>query len=153
MRLPDARYKEATQTFAFCREAVSRVAALPGVERVAVATGFPLGRAFDNGYFVEGQPEPLPGRGPVAFRQDISEGYHDALKIPLLEGRLFNPQDTEKSPLVVIVDQEFVARNFPNQPAREVLGKRLRFAGDTEGWREIVGVVGHVGPGQVLRLR
>ena len=44
----------------------------------------------------------------------------------------------------MIVDQEFVARNFPNQPAREVLGKRLRFAGDTEGWREIVGVVGHV---------
>jgi len=62
----------------------------------------------------------------------------------LLEGRLFNAQDTEKSPLVVIVDQEFVARNFPNQPAREVLGKRLRFGGDSDGWREIVGVVGHV---------
>ena len=62
----------------------------------------------------------------------------------MLEGRLFNAQDTEKSPLVVIVDQEFVARSFPNQPAREVLGKRLRFGGDSDGWREIVGVVGHV---------
>ena len=144
MRLPDGKYKEASQTFAFCREAMSRVSALPGVERVAVATGFPLGRAFDNGYLVEGQPEPLPGRGPIASRQDVSEDYHNALKIPLLEGRLFNAQDTEKSPLVVIVDQEFVARSFPNQPAREVLGKRLRFGGDSDGWREIVGVVGHV---------
>jgi predicted permease len=143
MRLPDAKYKEASQAAAFCREAMSRVSALPGVETVAVATGFPLGRASENGYLVEGQAEPLPGRGPRSFRQDVSEDYHKALRIPLLEGRLFNAQDTEKSPLVVIVDQEFVARSFPNQPAREVLGKRLRF-GESEGWREIVGVVGHV---------
>jgi putative ABC transport system permease protein len=144
MRLPDGKYKEASQTFAFCREAMARVSTLPGVERVAVASGFPLGRASDSGYLVEGQPEPLPGRGPSSHRQDVSEDYHLALKIPLLEGRLFNAQDTEKSPLVVIVDQEFVARSFPNQPAREVLGKRLRFGGDSDGWREIVGVVGHV---------
>jgi predicted permease len=144
MRLPDGKYKEASQTFAFCREAMSRVAALPGVESVAVATGFPLGRATDNNYLVEGQPEPLPGRRSQTHRQDVSEDYHKVLKIPLLEGRLFDARDTEKSPLVVIVDQEFVARSFPNQPAREVLGKRLRFGGDSEGWREIVGVVGHV---------
>jgi putative ABC transport system permease protein len=144
MRLPDAKYKEASQTFAFCREAMSRVAALPGVETVAVATGFPLGRASDSGYLVEGQPEPLPGRGPSSHRQDVSEDYHKALEIPLLAGRLFNAQDTENTPLVVIVDQEFVTRNFPDLPAREVLGKRLRFGGDNDGWREIVGVVGHV---------
>ena len=144
MRLPDGKYKEASQTFAFCREAMSRVSALPGVERVAVSTGFPLGRATDSGYLVEGQPEPLQGGWLASFRQDVSEDYHAVLKIPLLEGRLFNARDTETSPLVVIVDQEFAARNFPNQPARNVLGKRLRFGGDDDGWREIVGVVGHV---------
>jgi putative ABC transport system permease protein len=85
----------------------------------------------------------LPGLGPSSFRQDVSEDYHNALKIPLMEGRLFNAGDTEESPLVVIVDQRFVARSFPNQPVSEVLGKRLRFGGDSD-WREIVGVVGHV---------
>lgn len=144
MRLPDAKYKEASQTFAFCREAMSRVSVLPGVETVAVATGFPLGRASDSGYLVEGQPEPLPGLGPSSHTQDVSEDYHKALEIPLLAGRLFNAHDTENTPLVVIVDQEFVTRNFPDHPAREVLGKRLRFGGDNDGWREIVGVVGHV---------
>jgi putative ABC transport system permease protein len=144
LRLPDAKYKEASQVAAFYREAMARVSALPGAETVAVATGFPLGRASENGYLIEGQPEPLPGRGPQSYRQDVSEDYHDALKIPLLEGRLFNVHDTENSPLVVLVDQEFVARSFPNQPAREVLGKRLRFGGEGEDWREIVGVVGHV---------
>ncbi len=116
MRLPDGKYKEASQTFAFCREAMSRVSALPGVERVAVASGFPLGRVSDSGYQVEGQSEPLPDRWLASFRQDVSEDYHTVLKIPLLEGRLFNTQDTEKSPLVVIVDQEFVATKF-SKPA------------------------------------
>ena len=143
MRLPDARYKEASQIFAFCNEAMSRVSALPGVERVAVSTGFPLGRAGENGYEVEGQPEPAPGRGPRSYRQDVSADYHAVLDIPLLEGRLFNDRDTENTPLVAIVDDEFVARSFPNQPAREVLGKRLRF-NERDGWLEIVGVVGHV---------
>jgi len=144
MRLPDGKYKEASQTFGFCREAMSRVSALPGVERVAVATGFPLGRATDTGYEIEGEPERSTNRWLPSFREDVSEDYHNALKIPLLEGRLFNAQDTEKSPLVVIVDQEFVTRNFPAQRARQVIGKRLRFGSDSDGWREIVGVVGHV---------
>ena len=143
MRLPDARYKEASQIVAFCNEAMSRVSALPGVERVAVSTGFPLGRAGENGYEVEGQPEPPPGRGPRSYRQDVSADYHTVLKIPLLEGRLFNDRDNEKSPLVAIVDDEFVARSFPNHAAREVLGQRLRF-NERDGWLEIVGVVGHV---------
>jgi len=144
LRLPDAKYKDASQTSAFLNEAASKVSALPGVERVAVATGFPLARGTDSVYAVEGQPEPLPGHALGAIRQDVTSEYHEVLRIPLLAGRQFNVQDTETSPLVVIVDREFVARNFPNQSSREVIGKRLRFTGDTEGWREIVGVVGHV---------
>ncbi len=144
LRLPDAKYKEASQTFAFLNEAASKVSALPGVDRVALATGFPLARVTESAYLIEGQPEPLPAHAPNALRQDITADYHDVLQIPLLEGRRFNTQDTETSPLVVIVDREFVARNFSNQSPREVLGKRLRFTGDNEGWREIVGVVGHV---------
>ncbi|HSE34210.1 MAG TPA: ABC transporter permease [Pyrinomonadaceae bacterium] len=144
LRLPDAKYKDASQTFAFLNDTAAKVAALPGVERVALATGFPLGRATDTTYLVEGQAEPLPGRTFNAVRQDVSGDYLDVLRIPLLAGRHFNSQDTETSPLVVIVDREFVARNFPNQMPSEVVGKRLRFTGDSDGWREIVGIVGHV---------
>jgi putative ABC transport system permease protein len=144
LRLPDAQYKDASQTFAFLSEAVARVSTVPGVERVAIATGFPLARVTESSYVLEGQPEPLPGHSLNAFRQDVSDNYHNVLRIPLLQGRLFNAQDTETSPLVVMVDHEFVARNYPNQSPPEVLGKRLRFVGDSAGWREIVGVVGHV---------
>jgi predicted permease len=144
LRLPDAKYKDSSQTFAFLHEAASKVSTLPGVDHVALAGGFPLGRVADSNYLVEGQPEPLPGRIQSAWRQDITADYQKVLRIPLLEGRLFNAQDTETSPLVVIVDQEFVARNFPNHLPHELVGKRLRLTADNEGWREIVGVVGHV---------
>jgi putative ABC transport system permease protein len=78
MRLPDAKYREASQTFAFCRTAMARVAALPGVEQVATATGFPLGRVSDSEYSIEGHPEASTGRALTAQRQDVSENYqHD----------------------------------------------------------------------------
>jgi putative ABC transport system permease protein len=144
MRLPDAKYREMSQALAFGRAAMSRVSTLPGVERVAVSTGFPLGRASDTDYIVEGQTGSVTGRSPVALRQDISEDYYKVLDIPLLEGRLFTAHDTETTPLVLIVDEELVARSFPNRSLREVIGKRLRFLGEKEDWREIVGVVKHV---------
>ena len=144
LRLPDAKYPEASQALSFCHEAMTRISTLPGVESVAVTTGFPLGRASDADYTIEGQPELLPGQLNAAQRQDITGDYHKTLNISLLAGRRFNAQDTETTPPVVIVDEELAARSFPNQPLSEVLGKRLRFGGDSDGWREIVGVVRHV---------
>ena len=123
---------------------MGRVASLPGVERVAIASGFPLGRVSESEYSIEGQPQTATGRALTAQRQDVSDDYHKTLKIPLLEGRLLTTQDTETSPLVVIVDEEFASRNFPGRQLHELIGKRLRFGSDTEGWREIVGVVRHV---------
>ncbi|HXD34159.1 MAG TPA: ABC transporter permease [Pyrinomonadaceae bacterium] len=144
LRLPDPKYPDGAKTSAFSNEAIARVAALPGVERVAMASGFPLGRTGDISYAVEGQPEPPPGREPPAIQQDVTEAYHQVLGIPLREGRLFNSHDTESAPLVVIVDDQFAAQAFPNRPLSEVLGKRVKLSGDDARWREIVGVVKHV---------
>ncbi|MGH9871754.1 MAG: ABC transporter permease [Pyrinomonadaceae bacterium] len=144
LRVPDAKYPGASQALEFNRAAAERVSSLPGVVGVAVATGFPLGRASDVSYTVEGQPAAQPGHGLTGIRQDVSETYHGVLNIPLREGRLFTAYDTETTPLVLLVDEEFVARNFPNQPLRQVIGRRVRFDGDSYGWREIVGVVRHI---------
>ncbi|HSE96777.1 MAG TPA: FtsX-like permease family protein, partial [Blastocatellia bacterium] len=129
----------------FLKEVMRRVAAHPGVEQVSVATGFPLGPASENGYWIEGQPEPKqPGDWSVAITQSVSETYHQTLNIALLAGRLFTDRDTADSPLVVIVDEDFVRRHFPDGSPSSAIGKRLRFGGERESWREIVGVVRHV---------
>ena len=145
LRLPDAKYREAAQTTSFLKEVMRRVATLPGVEGVSVTTGFPLGRGGENGYWIEGQPEPRqPGDWPVAVTQSVSEDYHQTLGIALLTGRQFTKQDTADAPPVVMVDEDFVRRHFPNGQPSGVIGQRLRFGGDGEPWREVVGVVRHV---------
>jgi putative ABC transport system permease protein len=70
--------------------------------------------------------------------------YHDALGIKLLAGRRFGQHDQTDSPFVVVVDDRFVRRNFGQVTPDSILGRRLRFEGADEPWREIVGVVGHV---------
>ncbi|HLL77419.1 MAG TPA: ABC transporter permease [Pyrinomonadaceae bacterium] len=148
LRLPDAKYREAAQSIAFLREATRRVRALPGVVEVSVTSGFPLGRSSEDGYWLEGQPEPrLPGEWPVADVLSVDENYHRALNVALLTGRLFTERDTADSPPVVVVDDDFVRRHFPGAPLDAALGRRVRFGGEEEPWREIVGVARHVRQG------
>jgi len=146
LRLPDIKYREAVQTTGFLKAVMNRVGSLPGVEQVSVTTGLPLPRlSHELGYWIEGQPEPkLPEDWPVATRRDVSETYHQTLGIRLLAGRRFTEHDTAEAPLVVLVDNDFVSRHFPDSSPDKVIGKRLRFGGDTEPWREIVGVVRHI---------
>ena len=80
---------------------------------------------------------------PIALTEFVSENYHRALSIGLLAGRYFNEQDTAESPLVVIVDSDFVERHFHELSPGEVIGKRLRLGAEGP-WRQIVGVVQHV---------
>jgi putative ABC transport system permease protein len=146
LRLPDAKYRDGRQTTGFLNEVLRRVVGLPGVTGASVATGFPTGRVHGRiGYFVDGQPEPQANTDwPEATNQAVSEGYHEALGIRLLAGRLFTPLDTADAPPVVIVDDHLAGREFPGGSPADAIGKRLRFKGDAEPWREIVGVTGHV---------
>jgi putative ABC transport system permease protein len=145
LRLPDAKYVEPAQTTGFLKEVMRRVATLASVEQVSVATGFPLGRGSETGYLIEGQPEPRhPGDWHVAIRQSVSENYHRTLGVGLLAGRYFTEHDIADSTQVAIVDEDFVRNHFPDRSIDGVLGERLRFGGEGEAWREVVGVVRHV---------
>ena len=145
LRLPDAKYREASQTMGFLKEVSRRVRELPRVLEVSVTNGFPLGAYNESDYWVEGEPEPSrPGEGAIANTRAVGESYHQALGIVMLTGRHFLERDTADSPPVVIVDDEFVERHFPGGSVNDALGKRLRLKGDDEPWREIVGVVRHV---------
>jgi putative ABC transport system permease protein len=144
LRLPDAKYKESSQTMAFCREALRRVEELPGVEHASLSTGFPFGQSGDDDYLIEGESEPAAGEAPVAITHYISADYQRTLGIRLIAGRFFTDQDNETAPLVAIVDEEFVRRHFAGGSLSDVIGKRVRLGGVGEPWREIVGVVKHV---------
>jgi putative ABC transport system permease protein len=80
---------------------------------------------------------------PDAQNRQVTPGWFAAMGIPLVQGRLIEPSDDEKAPRVVVVNQAFVKRYFPNGDA---IGKRMRLGKLTSEfpWATIVGTVGDV---------
>jgi predicted permease len=70
----------------------------------------------------------------------VEPGYLKAMGIPLLHGRFFSEQDHEHAPHVIVIDDVFARKFFPNQ---DPVGKRI-LSTWLPGPAEIVGVVGHV---------
>jgi predicted permease len=92
--------------------------------------------------FSGGNWEPLEVEGfvPAAnenmkiYRDLISPGFFESMKIPLVEGRDFDLRDDPKSLKVMIVNQEFARRFLAN---RSVIGRKVHGWGE---WFTIVGV-------------
>jgi putative ABC transport system permease protein len=118
--LPASRY-DVQQTLRFCRQAQERMAALPGVESVAVATALPLLNNFEVRFDRDGSPRPEAER-PSAPYAAVAPAYFSTLRISLLRGRYFAASDDERAPLVAVISKELAARFFPNE---DPLGKKL----------------------------
>src|SRR6516164_9144174 len=144
LRLPDWKYDKPEMSIRAVRELRRRIRELPGVIRVGITSGIPLGRSDEESYWLEGQLEPANQlQWPAALSFFVDEDLCRTLGIPLLAGRMLSERDTDDTPPVVLVDDEFVRENFGGD-VNAALGKRMRFQRNNEPWREIVGVVRHV---------
>ena len=144
LRLPDSKYDNPEMSIRAVRELRRRISELPGVARVGITSGIPLGRDNPMRYWLEGQVEPTNEvQWPVSLTYFVDEDLCKTLGIPLLAGRMLTERDTGDTPPVVLVDDEFVRIHFGGD-VQAALGRRLRFKGEGEPWREIVGVVRHV---------
>lgn len=120
----------------FLRSAIERANAAPGVKASAVASNFPLGGGFARTVFPEGEDESTGYRGTLTQLDDITPAYFDALRIPLLRGRLFTDADRQGTTSVAIINEAMAKKFWPNQDA---IGKRFHFFGDAP-LREVVGI-------------
>jgi predicted permease len=77
---------------------------------------------------------PGPNENMKIYRDLVSPGYFETMKIPLVEGRDFDLHDDAKSLKVMIVNQEF-ARRF--LAGRSVIGRKVHGWGE---WFTVVGV-------------
>ncbi len=126
---------DARQTDGFCRRLRERLERQPGVTAVSYDDSVPLGFSGGNWETLEVEGY-VPGRNEnmKIYRDLVSPGYFDLMKIPLVEGRDFDLRDDAKSLKVMIVNQEFVRRFMPN---RSVIGRKVHGWGE---WFTIVGV-------------
>src|ERR1700689_2118728 len=112
---------------------LDRVSALPGVKVATLTDWIPMTLSHKG---VDAYPEgyvPHPHESLQVVHAEVSPRYFESLHIPILEGREFTPDDDEKAPRVLIVDQTAARRYWPGQ---DPLGKELRI------WGSLFTVVG-----------
>jgi putative ABC transport system permease protein len=142
--LPAAKYNLREKRYAFYKELLERIRALPGVEAASAVNRAPLAGGYWGQFLtVEGFPVFSVGQAPVINHCVIMPNYFRTMGIPILMGRDFTDADTRDSMKVTIIDERLAREYWPNESP---LGKRVRFGApeDNEPWHTIVGVVGDV---------
>ncbi len=134
----------------FVREALDRLRAIPGVEAAGMTSAIPLNvgiGAEQTGVTIPGQPVDPNQVTEVQFAI-VTRGYFDALRIPVIAGRVFGPDDRAETDAVAVVNEAFARRFFPRQ---NPVGQRLELLATDRsarrggpGQREIIGVVADV---------
>ena len=124
----------------FYQTLLERLRAAPGVTSAAY-NGVPIlaGDEWDSSMSVEGH-NPAEGEDMQAFMNDLSPGYFQTMKIPILEGRDFTQADAKEQGTVVIVNRRFAEHFFKG---RSAIGKRVGWGTgpNSKLTMEIVGVV------------
>jgi len=130
-------YNEA-RTRQFQESLRNRIATMPGVTSVALATSMPL--ANGNGSFplsTEGSVAALGGSAPRADYNVISADFFPTIGAPIVRGRNFTAADRNGSPLVAIVNQN-LANTYWND--EDPIGKRIRLGATSGPLFEVIGV-------------
>lgn len=142
INLPSASYDTGNRVRGFWLDLVDRTSSLPGVESAAATTRLPLTTTnWTSDFTAEGWP---PDRyGTEVHHREVTAGYFETMRVPLLRGRLFDETDTRDHPArAVLINRTLSQRYFGDA---DPIGRRVTFervASGESDWRTIVGVVG-----------
>jgi putative ABC transport system permease protein len=124
----------------FHRQALERVAAIPGIQYAAFAWGVPLtGNNWPATMDIEGQPPAAKESDKIALPlRAVTPDYFKLMGLALIDGREFRSSDDDKAPNVAMVNQAFKQRYFPN---RNSVGRKFWLNGRDKPGVEIVGEI------------
>ena len=136
---PSASYQDPARVTAFYRGVISRIAATPGVQRVAAVDKLPIASpVWGIAPRIQGQWEdgskPLPD---VNHFQAVTENYFATMEIPVKEGRAIDANDVAGANPVAVVSESMAKKFWPTESA---IGKRIGYPWPSP-WITIVGVV------------
>jgi putative ABC transport system permease protein len=142
MSLNGKRFEKTSGVAQLVRAGHDRLNTIPGVEDSAFTCCLPIKAEFGLPFTIVGRPMPDDKDMPNAAWTDISPGYFDVFRIPLLRGRRFTWDDGGGSMPVAMINETAARQFWPKQdPVGEqvVIGKE---DGLPDPARVIVGVVG-----------
>jgi predicted permease len=151
INLPENHYTNWAERAAFYERLRNRMADVPQVESVALATASGIPPQSGQRAVVG-----VPGRDmtgdEVPILQRISGHYFATMKIPLIRGRVWSDSESRGTPHVALVNQTMARELWPDESP---IGRRVRMPGyirsttyyilqapGSDGWFEIIGVVG-----------
>jgi putative ABC transport system permease protein len=139
----------------FFSNLVERLKQIPGVRKVGATSGLPLVEGgLPDGMFLLLTQNDVPKTidGLVAMFQQkerlgvadfgvVTDGYFQALGIPLIRGRIFDERDGPNSPHVAVISESLARDRWPNQ---DPIGHTIEFGNMDSDLRllTIVGIVG-----------
>jgi predicted permease len=147
--LPHADYPEPVRAVDAVQRVVDDASLIPGVESAAAVSILPLSHNDSSSTLeIEGHPVPVEKRLEASTRE-VSPGYFQAMRIPVLHGRDFTAGDRAGAPGVVAVSPAMARLAWPDE---DPIGKRLAWSVDDKtgpDWRQVVAVVGDVRQGDL----
>src|SRR5216683_2471607 len=147
----------------FFADLINRLKQIPGVRKVGATSGLPMDGGLPDGMFLlmtqdevpktPGSLDSLIRKFDVLFRQKerigqadfcaATDGYFQAVGIPLLRGRIFDESDGADSPHVAVISDSLARARWPCQ---DPIGHTIEFGGMDGDLRllTIIGIVGDV---------
>jgi predicted permease len=142
---------------AYIEQIRDKIASVPGVSSAAVAADAtpPYSGAYAEGSFE------IDGSGDLGQPQArvilVDQRYFATLRVPLLQGRIWNADENTRGDFIAVVNHAFAARYLSSsntQDSSNAVGRQLRIPGlkpqnryqvasaQSTAWRQIIGVVG-----------
>jgi predicted permease len=133
---PSFKIPSLAQQDLYIDDVLHRVRSVPGIAAAGIADVLPLDG--DRSWQVQGKGMPNDKTHYAeAFIRVVSDGYFEALKVPLKSGREFTEGDRASTEPVVMVNETLARTLWPGQ---DPIGKIVL----QDGGRQVIGVVGDV---------
>jgi putative ABC transport system permease protein len=142
LSLPETEYAAPEAPTRFVIQLLEKVRAIPGVQSAGTTNLLPLsGGGSTSTHVIEDFPLPPGAVPPILAVRWVSPSFFETLRMPLIEGRVFDRLDPSSQVREVVVSQALAQRFWPG---KSPLGKRLTqgIGGQTAQWATIIGVVG-----------
>jgi putative ABC transport system permease protein len=145
----DGTYTTWPERTAYFEQLFAKVAQVPGVRMAAVSSNAtPPSNGFNTKFEIVGKPS---SENQTFHFNMVSKEYFAVLRIPLIQGRLWDEDETKRGAPLAVINQAFAKRYFP---AGDAIGHTMtvpelkppppfaRMAPGTENGFLIVGIVG-----------
>jgi predicted permease len=123
INLPPARYADSAAIRRFSGDVLTAIRSLPGVASAGATSSIPFGSDFSTKLILAEGYRVRPGEPPLGpYRNIVTPGYFEAMRVKPISGRLFEDRDSADAPNVIIVDAKLAGRFWPGA---DPVGRRM----------------------------